>query len=86
MPLVASEQDFAAVVADIRAKAPDFVFSTLVGDSTAAFYRAYAQAGLDPRKMPIASLTTSEIELGQMGAAAAGQNSRMSEGGSISQT
>lgn len=72
MPLVASERDFAPVIADLRAKQPDFVFSTLVGDSTAAFYRACAEAGLDARRTPIASLTTSEIELRQMGAAAAG--------------
>lgn len=72
VPLDVSERDFAPVIADIRAKAPDFVFSTLVGDSTAAFYRAYADAGLDAHRSPIASLTTSEIELRQMGTAAAG--------------
>lgn len=72
MPLGATENDFRSVVDDIVAKQPDFVFSTLVGDSTAAFYRAYAEAGIDARKMPIGSLTTSEIELRQMGAAAEG--------------
>jgi branched-chain amino acid transport system substrate-binding protein len=72
MPLGATEGDFRPLIDDIIAQQPDFVFSTLVGDSTAAFYRAYADAGIDARKTPIASLTTSEIELRQMGDAAAG--------------
>src|SRR5690606_13965977 len=33
--------------------------------------RAYAEAGLDPKQMPIASLTTLEAEVAQMGAEAA---------------
>ena len=68
--LDASEQDFAPIIADIKSRQPDFIFSTVVGDATARFYRMYAQAGLDPRTMPIASLTTSEAEIAQMGAAA----------------
>nr|WP_084085273.1 transporter substrate-binding domain-containing protein [Cupriavidus sp. USMAA2-4] len=71
VPLDAGERDFLPIVQDIRARQPDFVFSTLVGDSAAAFYRAYAEAGIDPRKSPIASLTTSEVELEQMGHAVA---------------
>jgi branched-chain amino acid transport system substrate-binding protein len=70
VPLDANEQHFKSIVADIRDKQPDFIFSTVVGDSTASFYRAYAEAGLDPQRMPIASLTTSEAEIAQMGIAA----------------
>lgn len=66
--LQASEADFRAIMDDIRARQPDFIFSTVVGDSTASLYRAYAEAGFDPRRMPIASLTTSEAEVHQMGA------------------
>jgi len=66
--LDASERDFQLIMADIRAKEPDFIFSTVVGDSTASLYRAYAESGLDPKTMPIASLTTSEAEISQMGA------------------
>jgi branched-chain amino acid transport system substrate-binding protein len=40
----------------------------VVGNSTASFYRAYAEAGFDPKTMPISSLTTSEAELSQMSA------------------
>jgi branched-chain amino acid transport system substrate-binding protein len=69
--LDATERDFDEVLADIRSVQPDFIFSTVVGNSTQCFYRAYADAGFDPAKMPIGSLTTSEVEVGQMGAAVA---------------
>lgn len=64
--LDATEKDFAEIMVDIRKKRPDFIFSTVVGDSTAALYRAYADAGFDPKVMPIGSLTTSEAEVSQM--------------------
>ena len=66
MALNATQKDYVEVMADIRKKQPDFIFSTVVGDSTAALYRAYADAGFDPKTMPIASLTTSEAEISQM--------------------
>lgn len=65
--LDATEKDYQLIMADIRDKRPDFIFSTVVGDSTASLYRAYAESGLDPKTMPIASLTTSEAEISQMG-------------------
>ncbi|MBO0989382.1 transporter substrate-binding domain-containing protein [Delftia sp. SD018] len=68
LPLDATERDYAAIMQDIRARQPDFIFSTVVGDSTASLYRAYADAGFSPQTMPIASLTTSEAEIAQMGA------------------
>jgi branched-chain amino acid transport system substrate-binding protein len=71
VPLDASEQDFRAIMSDIRDKRPDFIFSTVVGDSTASLYRAYADAGFDPKTMPMASLTTSEAEISQMGSGVA---------------
>ncbi|HBW8058392.1 TPA: transporter substrate-binding protein [Klebsiella pneumoniae] len=67
VPLDAQEKDFSAIVQDIKQKQPDFVFSTVVGQSTRMFYQAYADAGLDPRQMPIASLSTSECEVAEMG-------------------
>jgi branched-chain amino acid transport system substrate-binding protein len=66
--LDAKEKDYEPIIADIRNKKPDFIFSTVVGNSTASFYRAYAEAGFDPKTMPISSLTTSEAELSQMSA------------------
>lgn len=71
VPLDATERDFIRVIADIKEQQPDFIFSTVVGDSTKYFYRAYAEAGLDPKKIPIASLTTCEVEVAQMGASVA---------------
>lgn len=65
--LDAQEKDFEPIVRDIKEKQPDFIFSTVVGRSTRMFYQAYADAGLDPRKMPICSVTTSEIDVAEMG-------------------
>jgi branched-chain amino acid transport system substrate-binding protein len=66
--LDATEADFAPIVQDIRAQRPDFVFSTVVGKSTRLLYQAFAEAGLNPLQMPIASLTTCEAEVSEMGA------------------
>lgn len=71
VPLGATGPEFADVIADIKDKQPDFIFSTVVGNATQHFYRAYAEAGFDPKSMPIASLTTGELEVAQMGASAA---------------
>lgn len=71
LPLDAEPTAFAETIQHIKQLAPDFVFSTVVGEGTAMLYRAYADAGLDPNRMPIASLTTCEAEVKQMGAAIA---------------
>lgn len=68
LPLDAQREDFRAVVKRIKSLQPDFIFSTVVGEGTAMLYQAYTEAGLDPARMPIASLTTSEAEVQQMGA------------------
>lgn len=65
--LEATEKDFVSIVRDIRDRQPDFIFSTVVGKATRMFYQAYADAGLDPHRMPIASLTTCETEVSEMG-------------------
>jgi branched-chain amino acid transport system substrate-binding protein len=58
---------YAKVVAEIKQKQPDVIFSTVVGVGTAYLYQAHAEAGLSARTMPIASLTTSEAEVALMG-------------------
>jgi branched-chain amino acid transport system substrate-binding protein len=68
LPLDAEPEEFRAIAGRIKAQQPDFVFSTVVGEGTAMLYRAYAEAGLDPERMPIASLTTTEAEILPMGA------------------
>jgi branched-chain amino acid transport system substrate-binding protein len=68
LPLDATREDFQAIAKRIRQLKPDFIFSTVVGDGTALLYRAFREAGLDPARMPIGSLTTCEAEVQQMGA------------------
>ncbi|GAA4400249.1 urea ABC transporter substrate-binding protein [Tsukamurella soli] len=61
------ETRFDAVVEHIRRAAPDVVLCNVVGlDSTTAFYRRFAAAGLDARRLPIAATVTTEIELARM--------------------
>lgn len=71
LPLDAGDAAYEALIQDVKRKTPDVIFSTVVGDGTAKLYRAYAEAGLDPKVMPIGSLTTSEAEVTAMGAAVA---------------
>lgn len=66
VPLGSSE--FGPVLAKIRAAKPDFIFSTVVGASDIAFHRQFKQEGFSADDMPIASLTTGEIETKAMGA------------------
>ncbi|WP_223191515.1 transporter substrate-binding domain-containing protein [Paracoccus thiocyanatus] len=63
--------DFSSVLNRIRAEEPDVIFSTLVGDSDVAFARQYHAAELNPEKMPVVSLTRSEIEVKAIGGEAA---------------
>ncbi len=69
VPLGHSE--FSSVINKIRSTEPNVIFSTVVGDSVVALHRQYRAAGLDPEKMPMASLTTSENEIAAMGGDAA---------------
>ena len=68
LDLRAGPRDFKPVMRDVKRLQPDVIFSTVVGDATAYLYQSYIDAGLDPDTMPIASLTTSEAEIGLMGA------------------
>ena len=69
VPLGHSE--FSSVINKIKSTGPNVIFSTVVGDSVVALHRQYRAAGLDPAKMPMASLTTSENEVAAMGGDAA---------------
>ncbi|QCI68234.1 transporter substrate-binding domain-containing protein [Phreatobacter stygius] len=69
VPLGHSE--FASVINKFKSTQPNVIFSTVVGDSVVALHRQYRAAGLDPAKMPMASLTTSENEVAAMGGEAA---------------
>lgn len=50
----------------IAKHSPDVIFSTIVGQATAPFYEAYADAGFSAASTPIASLTTSEADVAEM--------------------
>lgn len=71
VPLFASDKDISRIIDEIRKVPPDAIISTIVGDTTAVFYQAFRDAGFDPARMPIGSLTTGEPEVAAMGAAAA---------------
>ena len=68
LPLDASWESYITVAKKIKAAAPDFIFSTVVGSGTALLHRAFAQVKMDPALAPIASLTTCEAEVREMGA------------------
>ncbi|MCF6233899.1 MAG: transporter substrate-binding domain-containing protein [Rhodobacteraceae bacterium] len=63
--------DFSSAINRIRAEKPDVIFATVVGDSDVAFARQYHAAELDPEKMPVISLTRSEVEVKAIGGEAA---------------
>lgn len=67
LDLRAKHCDFRATMREIKNAAPDVIFSTVVGYSTVYLYQAFAEAGLDARVTPIASLTTTESEVRAMG-------------------
>jgi branched-chain amino acid transport system substrate-binding protein len=67
LDLRAKRSDFLPVVREIKDAMPDVIFSTVVGDSTIHLYQTYAELRLDPKNMPIASLTTTEAEIRAMG-------------------
>lgn len=67
LPLEASRAEVEEVLADIRAAQPDAVFSTMVGQSARQFYQLYRDFGLDPLRIPIASLSMVEEEIRQIG-------------------
>jgi branched-chain amino acid transport system substrate-binding protein len=71
LPLNAEWDAYLDIARKIKRLAPDFIFSTVVGDGTALLHRAYREVGLDPARVPIGSLTTCEAEVQQMGAALA---------------
>jgi ABC-type branched-subunit amino acid transport system substrate-binding protein len=68
LDLRARPSEFRLLMREVKRLQPNVIFSTVVGEATAYLYQAHAEAGFDPRQMPIASLTTSEAEIRLMGA------------------
>jgi branched-chain amino acid transport system substrate-binding protein len=69
VPMQASAAELRAALAQVKQQTPDVLFSTVVGRTAQNFYRLYREAGFDPAKMPIASLTMAEGEVREIGAA-----------------
>ncbi|MCS3472055.1 branched-chain amino acid transport system substrate-binding protein [Pseudomonas sp. JUb42] len=67
LPLSAGPHDFDKLIEKARQLQPSFIFATVVGRSMNHLYRAYAEADLDPARMPIASLVTTETDIQEMG-------------------
>ena len=65
--LEADRSEFVPLVREIKHAQPDVIFSTVVGESTTFLYQAYHDLGLNPKTVPIASLTTTEAEIRSMG-------------------
>lgn len=65
--LEADRTEFTPILRDIKLAKPDVIFSTVVGESTTFLYQAYHDLGLNPKSLPIASLTTTEAEIRAMG-------------------
>lgn len=68
--LHSTKSDFKEVIGRIMTCKPDAIFSTVVGQSCINFYKAYHEAGGRGAERPIASLTTNEGEIAEIGAEA----------------
>jgi urea transport system substrate-binding protein len=60
--------DFDPIFKNVKKLQPDWIFSTVIGDSDLLLRKNYIKAGFSPEKLPTASLTTSEMEVKLMGA------------------
>ncbi|MDM5336357.1 transporter substrate-binding protein [Fictibacillus enclensis] len=58
---------FIPCLKNIQLASPSVIFSTLVGESVLHFYQAYYELGLNPKKLPIFSPITTELEIQSMG-------------------
>jgi urea transport system substrate-binding protein len=55
--------EYAEIVQDIKAKAPDVIFSTINGDSNTNFYNELAAQGITADKIPVVAVSVGEDEL-----------------------
>jgi len=63
LPMAARDDAFDRLVDRVKALRPDAVFSTVVGDGIGRFLMRYADAGIDPADIPVASHNVTEAEL-----------------------
>lgn len=67
-----SETDFSSVVNRIKASGADCVFSGVAGNANVPFYKDYVQYGMDPKKVPLCSISAHESAIKAVGQAAVG--------------
>ena len=67
LDLDARPENFRKIVSDIKKKRPDFIFSSVIGETITNLYQEYRDAGLEPQAIPIGSLNTCEVEIQAMG-------------------
>lgn len=63
LPLDSPQSAFDLLMKEIKLARPDAIFSTVVGRDVAKLYTAYRGQQLDPDRMPIGSITTTEAEI-----------------------
>jgi branched-chain amino acid transport system substrate-binding protein len=56
------------VIDQVKRDRPAAVVSTIIGRGSEVFYRSYREAGLDPRSLPVGSLSLAETEVSEIGA------------------
>lgn len=66
LPIGASEDYFRVVLSRLSVSDADAIISTVVGKDSVTLYNAFAAQGLEGEQLPIASLTTTESELGSV--------------------
>lgn len=66
VPLDLKHKHVTQIIDRIRDHKPDMIYSTVVGDGIIPFYTAYREAGFDPQTCPIASQSTSEVDVARM--------------------
>ncbi|MBD2847805.1 urea ABC transporter substrate-binding protein [Paenibacillus sp. IB182496] len=59
--------EFRDVLEQIRELRPDVIYSTLNGDSNAAFFHQYVDAGFSPDSLPVMSISMAEEEVRAIG-------------------
>lgn len=67
VPMDAPEPQLREVLARVKDASPEVLFSTVVGRAAQRFYRLYREIGMEPARMPIASLTMAEGEVRAIG-------------------
>lgn len=67
-----TQTDFSSMINKIKEAKPDVIFSVVAGNAAVPFYKQYSQYGMDPKQVPICSISTSEATLKGIGDAAIG--------------